>query len=96
MFGKTPKKTIIKAEKEKSRLRDKRSKLDPNSPNYEKNKNKINGKIHDQNVKIDVAQRELQQPVNKTTNVNTSFNYNKTEKGLHVHADFSRNKRKKK
>lgn len=104
MFGKkkSPGEQIIASEKNKSKLRAKRDNLDPFSPSYESKKWKINNKIHNENVKIDVANKELRQPVtnkttvNKKTTVNTSFNYNKTESGVHIHGHYHSGNKKKK
>lgn len=97
MFGskKSPQDRIRKSDKKIQKLRDKRSKLDTNSPDYEKKQWKINNKIHKQKVEIKIAEKELEQPVKKTTNVNNNFNYNKTEKGVHLHAHYHNGKKKK-
>lgn len=94
---KSPQERIRKAEKEKAKLRDKRSKA-----TSEAAKMKINKKIHVQNVEIDIAKTELTHPAqttnNKTTNINTSFSasYNPTNSGLHIHGHFHNDKKKKK
>lgn len=104
MFGrkKTPKEQILSSEKNKARLRNKRENLDPTSPSYERKKWKINNKIHNENVKIDIANKELKQPVtntttiNKKTTVNTNLNYNKTESGIHIHGHYHSSNKKNK
>lgn len=97
MFGhnKSPQARIRKSERKKQKLRNKRSTLNPDSPDFEKKQWKINNKIHNQNVEIRIAEKELEQPVKKTTNVNTSFNYNKTESGVHIHGHYHSGKKKK-
>ena len=106
MFGrkKTPGEQIIASERNKTRLREKRERLDTSSPSYERKMWRLNKKIHNENVKIDVANKELKQPVknkttvNKTTTVNNSFSYNNnsTEYGFHIHGHYHNSGRKKK
>lgn len=95
MFGKkSPQDRIRNADKSTQRLRDKRSKLDPMN---DKKIMKINSKIHDNNVEIDIARRELKQPkteFKKTTN-NINFNKNDNSKSVHLHGHYHNDKNKK-
>lgn len=88
--SKTPKETILASENKKNKLRNKRSKLNQADPSYETKKNKINGKIHKENVKIEVAKLEMQQPVKNEITKNTNFNYNKTDnsKSVQFHGHY--------
>lgn len=98
---KTPGETIIASENKKDKLRNKRSKLDHSDPNYHFKKDKINGKIHKENVKIRVAELELQTPVKNETKINkkTSINFTNNDNGksyhLHGHYHSSGKKDKK-
>ena len=95
MFGifkeKSPQERIRNADKSTQRLRDKRSKLNPKT---DKEKiNKINGKIHRNNVETDIAFAELKQPKKETRTTNISFNKNDKSKQLHFHGHYhSKNK----
>lgn len=80
-FYKSPQDRIRKADASIQRLRDKRSKLD--SFFDETKINKINSKIHKNNVEIDIAKRELNQP--KIDNSVKTVSFNKIDKGTHLH-----------
>ena len=88
---KSPQERIRNADKSTQRLRDKRSKLNPKT---DKEKiNKINGKIHRNNVETDIAFAELKQPKKETITTNISFNKNDKSKQLHFHGHYhSKNK----
>ena len=93
--NKNPSDRIRKADASTQRLRDKRSKLDPT---FDKKRiNKINGKIHKNNVEINIAKMELRQPKveidNSTSNIN--FNNNDNSKQLHLHGHYHKHKAKK-
>ena len=102
MFGrnKTPSEKYIAADKKRQKLRDKRAKLDPCDPNFEKKNKKYMNGIHNESVKMEAAKMESKQPIKKTTNVNTSINasvnYNKTESGVHLHGHYHSSGKKKK
>ena len=90
MFGffkaKSPQERIRTADKSTQRLRDKRSKLNPKT---DKEKiNKINGKIHRNNVETDIAFAELKQPKKETRTTNISFNKNDKSKQAHFHGHY--------
>lgn len=99
MFGfsknRSPQDRIRKADASTQRLRAKRERLDPFD---EKKKNKINGKIHRNNVEIDIAKREMQQPKVEIDNSSRSVNFNKTinNSGVHLHGHYHSNNSKKK
>ena len=83
---KSPQERIRNADKSTQRLRDKRSKLNPKS---DKEKiNKINGKIHRNNVETDIAFAELKQPKKETRTTNISFNKNDKSKQVHFHGHY--------
>lgn len=92
--SKDPSERIRQADNSTQKLRDKRSKLDPVFD--EKKINNINKKIHKNNVEIDIAKRELEQPRveidNSTKNIN--FNKNDNSKHLHFHGHYHNNKKK--
>lgn len=90
MFGifkeKSPQERIRNADKSTQRLRDKRSKLNPKT---DKEKiNKINGKIHRNNVETDIAFAELKQPKKETRTTNISFNKNDKSKQVHFYGHY--------
>lgn len=83
---KSPQERIRNADKSTQRLRDKRSKLNPKT---DKEKiNKINGKIHKNNVEMDIAYAELKQPRKETKTTNISFNKNDKSKQVHLHGHY--------
>ena len=95
MFGifkaKSPRERIRNADKSTQRLRNKRSKLNPKTDKVKIDK--INGKIHRNNVETDIAYAELKQPRKETKTTNISFNKNDKSKQLHFHGHYhSKNK----
>lgn len=93
----TPQERIRNADKKIQQLRDKRSNTDS-----DKKIEKINKKIHEQNVEIRIAEMELKNPANnvsnKTNNITTNFNanFNQTNNGVHLHGYFNNTKENKK
>lgn len=102
MFGKkkTPGEAYKAADHKRQKLRDKRSKLDKNDPNFKKKDDKLIAKIHKQNVIMEVAKTELTHPANnnttvkKTTTVNLSKNDN--SKSIQFHGHYHAGSKKKK
>lgn len=98
MFGvnkkSSPQDRIRKAEKSNQKLRQKRSKLNPYAD--EKKYWKINGKIHENNVEIDIAKREMGQPIRKNSTFNTKINFNKNNnsKSVQFHGHYHNHKEK--
>lgn len=95
MFGifkaKSPQERIRNADKSTQRLRNKRSKLNPKTDKVKIDK--INGKIHRNNVETDIAYAELKQPRKETKTTNISFNKNDKSNQLHFHGHYhSKNK----
>lgn len=95
MFGifkaKSPQERIRNADKSTQRLRNKRSKLNPKTDKVKIDK--INGKIHRNNVETDIAYAELKQPRKEPKTTNISFNKNDKSKQLHFHGHYhSKNK----
>lgn len=90
-FNKTPQDRIRKAEKKKQKLRSQRANVDEGSKKFWK----INNKIHEQKVEIDIARRELKQPQFNVDNSSKSLNFiNNTNKlGLEGHIHFPRKKK---
>ena len=81
------------ADASNQKLRDKREKLDPLD---EKNRMKINKKIHKNNIEIDIAKREMQQPrvdIDKSTK-NINFNKINNSKQLNLHGHYHNDKKK--
>lgn len=99
MFGKpkSPEERYRIADKKKQKLRDKRSKLDSSAPNYDSKVKKINGKIHEQNVEMQIADKQLAHPakqdIKKTTNVSFSFNNNSQKKSIEAHGHYHAGKK---
>lgn len=95
LFGKkSPQDRIRKADNSTQKLRNQRSKLDPDFD--QKKINKINGRIHKNNVEIDIAKRELSQPnvhIDNSTK-NLSFNKNDNSKHVHLHGHYHNHKKK--
>ena len=91
--NKSPQERIRKADKSTQRLRKKRAKLDPEIDS--KQFWAINNKIHENNVEIDIARRELRQPVRKRTNITTNINFNKNDnsKSVHFHGHYHGHKK---
>lgn len=90
---KSPQDRYRKADTSNQKLRDKREKLDPFD---EKGRMKINQKIHKNNVEIDIAKREMQQPrvdIDKSTK-NINFNKINNSKQLHIHGHYHNHKKK--
>lgn len=100
-WKKSPDKQFISADKKIQKLRNKRSKLDKKSPDYQMQVNAINGKIHDQNVIKHVSELKLQHPPvdasTRNTNVNVTFNKTESKKSFEPHAHYhaASNKKKK-
>ena len=95
-YKKSPQERYAHADKNRQHLRDKRAKLNKEDPNYEKKINRINEKIHKQNVQIEIAKYELQNPakVTKKTTVKTTIEINgKKEKSYHSHFHFIHKKK---
>lgn len=80
---KSPQNRIRKADNSTQKLRDKRSKLDPR---FEQEKiDKINKKIHKNNLEINIAKMEMQQTNIKIDNSKKSINFQRTDKSKHFH-----------
>jgi len=98
MFGvnknSSPQDRIRKAEKSNQKLRQKRSKLDQYAD--ERKYWKINGKIHENNVEIDIAKREMRQPIKKSSTFNTKINVSKNDnsKSVQLHGHYHNHKKK--
>lgn len=90
---KSPQEKIRIADRSTQRLRDKRSKLDPEVDS--KKIWKINKKIHENNVEIGIAEKELSQPVRKKTNITTNINFNKNDnsKSVQFHGHYHNHKK---
>ena len=91
---KSPQDRIRKADNSTQKLRDKRAKLDPRFDQVKINK--INSRIHKNNVEIDIAKRELKQPKVEIDNSTKSINFNRSDnsKHFHIHGHYHSNKKK--
>lgn len=88
---KSPQDRIRMADKSTQRLRDRRSKLNPKK---DKEKiDKINGKIHHNNVETKIAYAELKQPKKETKTMNISFNKNDKSRQVHFHGYYHTKKK---
>lgn len=91
---KSPQDRIRKADNSTQKLRDKRAKLDPRFDQVKINK--INSRIHKNNVEIDIAKRELKQPKVEIDNSTKSINFNRNDnsKQFHIHGHYHSYKKK--
>lgn len=91
-WKKSPARQYISADKKIQKLRNKRSKLDEKSPDYQQQVNAINGKIHDQNVVKRVSELQLQHPKvdasKRSTNVSVNVSKKVSKKSYEAHAHY--------
>lgn len=102
-FKKTAKDDYLNACKRIRKLRDDRSKLKPDDPNFDKKNKKLISKISEQNDRKKVAEIQLRHPSRqnnrKTYRISKTTNNNSLEAHGHLHLPpitlFSRKRKKK-